>query len=61
MTAPLLVYTRESRGLWCVSLLAGGVHDAEICTCFCAFFGDSAVSCDWVEILKQGQTSVTDV
>jgi len=63
MTAPLLlvVYTRERSGLWCVSLWAGGVYDAEIRTCFCAFYGDNAVSCDCIEILKQGQTSVTDV
>jgi hypothetical protein len=59
MTAPLLVYTRDSRDLWCVSLWAGGVQDAEICTY--AFYGDIAVSYDWVEILKEGQTSVTDV
>jgi hypothetical protein len=61
MTAPFLVYTREKRDLCCVSLWAGGVQDAEICTCFCAFYGDNAFSYDWVEILKKGQTSVTDM
>jgi hypothetical protein len=61
MTAPLLVYTRETRDLWCVSLWAGGVQDAEIRTCFCAFYGDSSVSYDWIEILKKGQTSVSDM
>jgi hypothetical protein len=40
VTASLLVYIRESRDLWYVSLWAGGVQDAEIRTCFCAFYGD---------------------